>query len=153
MFKFLFRLFRWFMIASLGAALAAKFLLESNAEPTTEEIDLVSIFDGRNLKSEADPFYGGKILTMFGGVMLDLREASPAPTGIYLDLTVCMGGVSLIVPEGWRVRCDANVVAGGWTDETRTTADDDVPTVYVSGTIFLGGLQATNTSPIEARVS
>lgn len=153
MFKLLFRLLRWFLVASIGAALAAKFLLESNAEPTTEEIDLVSIFDGQNLKSEADPFYGGKILTMFGGVILDLRAATPAPTGIYLDVAVCMGGVSLIVPEGWRVKCDANVILGGWSDETRTTADDEVPTVYISGTIFMGGLQATNHSPIGAPVS
>ncbi|MGD2103314.1 MAG: hypothetical protein PVG83_13875 [Acidimicrobiia bacterium] len=153
MIKFLFRLFRWFMIASLGAALAAKFLLESNAEPTTEEIDLVSIFDGRDLKSVADPFYGGKILAMFGGVMLDLRGATPAPTGVYLDVAVCMGGVSLIVPEGWRVKCDANLMLGGFSDVTRTTADDEVPTVYISGTIFMAGLQATNQSPVKATVS
>ena len=152
MFKFLFKMLWWFLAASLGAALAAKFLLESNAEPTTEEIDLVSIFDGQNLKSVADPFYGGKIMAMFGGVVLDLRSATPAPTGIYLDVAICMGGVVLVVPEGWRVRCDANIMAAGFSDETRTTADDEVPTVYVSGTVFMGGLQATNKPPVGAPV-
>lgn len=149
MFKFLFKLLRAFLLVALGAAAAAKFLLESNAGPTTEEIDLVSIFDGQNVKSEANPFYGGKILTMFGGVVLDLREATPAPTGVYLDLMVCMGGVSLVVPEGWRVKCDASAIMGGWSDVTRTTAAEDVPTVYVTGTIFMGGLQATNESPAQ----
>jgi len=153
MFKFLLKLFRWFLVASIGAAMAAKFMLESNAEPTTEEIDLVSIFDGQNLESEANPFYGGKILAMFGGVVLDLRAATPAPTGIYLDMAVCMGGVSLLVPEGWRVKCDASVILGGWSDETRTGADDEAPTVYVSGTIFMGGLQAANKPPVEVTVS
>lgn len=152
MFRFIFNLFRIVLIGALGTALAAKFLLESNAEPETEEIDLVSIFEGQNLVSQASPFYGGKIMTMFGGVILDLRKATPAPTGIYLDLAVAMGGVSLIVPEGWRVKFDANLMAGGFSDETRTTADEDVPTVTLTGFVFMGGVQATTKSPVQATV-
>jgi hypothetical protein len=153
MFRFLFKLIRAGLIAALGTALAAKFLLESNAQPTTEEIDLVSIFEGEHLVSKADPFYGGKVMAMFGGVILDLRDATPAPTGIYLDLAVVMGGVSLVVPEGWRVRCDANIIAAGWSDETRTTADDDVPTVTLTGFILMGGVQASTKSPVQVDFS
>lgn len=149
MFKFIFKLLRAFLLVTLGAAAAAKFLLESNAGPTTEEIDLVAIFDGQNLRSEANPFYGGKILTMFGGVVLDLRNATPAPTGVYLDMTVCMGGINLVVPEGWRVKCDASMIMAGWSDVTRTTAAEDVPTVFVTGTFFMAGLQATNEAPVQ----
>jgi hypothetical protein len=150
MFRFIFRLFRLAVIAVVGAAVAAKFLLESNAEPATEEIDLVSIFEGQQLVSEASPFYGGKIMTMFGGVVLDLRKVTPAPTGIFLDVTVCMGGVSVVVPEGWRVKFEGKLTAGGFSDMTRTTADDDVPTVTITGFVLLGGLQATTKSPAQA---
>lgn len=150
MFRFIFKLFRIALVAALGTAIAAKLLLESNAEPKTEEIDLVSIFEGRHLASEASPFYGGKILSMFGGVLLDLRKATPAPTGIYLDLAVVMGGVSIVVPEGWRVKFEGNLTAGGFQDETRTTADEDALTVTVTGFVFLGGVQATTRSPAKA---
>ncbi len=150
MLRFIFNLLRIALVAALGTALAAKFLLESNAEPSTEEIDLVSIFDGKELVSVASPFYGGKVMAMFGGALLDLRKATPAPTGIYLDLAVMMGGVSLVVPEGWRVRNEASVIMGGFSDETRTTADEDVPTVTLSGFVLLGGLQATTRSPVKA---
>jgi hypothetical protein len=153
MFRFIFKLLRAFLIATLGAALAAKFLLESNAQPTTEEIDLVAIFEGQNLISKAEPFYGGKIMAMFGGVLLDLRHAAPAPTGIYLDLAVVMGGLSLVVPEGWRVEFDGKLLAGGFSDETRTTAERDVPTVKITGFVVLGGVQATTRSPVEAHAS
>lgn len=149
MFKFIFKLLRLALVAALGTALAAKFLLESNAKPETEEIDLVSIFSGTNLVSRADPFYGGKILAMFGGVVLDLREATPGPTGIHLDLAVLMGGVSLVVPESWRVHFEADLYGGGFSDETKTGADDDVPTVTVTGFVALGGVQATTTSPVK----
>lgn len=150
MFRFIFKLLRMVFVAAVGTAVAAKLLLESNAEPKTEEIDLVSIFEGQHLVSEADPFYGGKILTMFGGALIDLRKAVPAPTGIYLDLAVIWGGVSLIVPEGWRVRFEGNLLAGGFQDETRTTADDDVPTVTLTGFALMGGVQAITRSPVES---
>jgi len=150
MFKLIFKLLRIVMVAALGTALAAKFLLESNAEPGTEEIDLVSIFEGQNLVSQASPFYGGKIMTMFGGVVLDLRKAAPAPTGIFLDLAIAMGGLSVVVPEGWRVKFDANLMAGGFSDETRTTAEDDVPTITITGFVVMGGVQVTTKSPVHA---
>lgn len=149
MFKLIFKLFRLAVIAMLGAAVAAKLLLESNAEPGTEEIDLVSIFEGQHLVSEASPFYGGKIMSMFGGVLIDLRKTTPAPTGVFLDLAVVMGGVSLIVPAGWRVRFEGRLMGGGYSDDTRTTAEEDVPTVTVTGFVLMGGVQATTRSPIE----
>jgi len=151
-FRFIFKLIRTAMLAALGAALAAKFLLESNAEPATEEIDLISIFEGKQLVSSADPFYGGQVMSMFGGVLLDLRRATPAPTGIHIDLAVMMGGVSLVVPEGWRVKASEQlkILAGGFSDNTKTTADEDVPTVTIKGFIAIGGFQATTKSPVEA---
>lgn len=152
MFRFIFKVIRALGIAAVGTAVAAKFLLESNAEPGTEEVDLVSIFEGQHLVSEADPFYGGKLLTMFGGVLLDLRKVTPAPTGIYLDLAVVMGGVNVVVPEGWRVKFDGNVIMGGFNDATRTGADDDVPTVTLTGFVFMGGVQATTQVPVDTAV-
>ena len=151
-FSFIFKIIRFAFVGAIGAALAAKFLLESNADVDTEEIDLVAIFEGKDLVSSADPFYGGKVLAMFGGVLLDLRKTQPAPTGIRIDLAVIMGGVSLVVPEGWRVRFEGKVFMGGWSDNTRTTAEEDVPTVIITGFLACGGLQATTKSPVEAAV-
>lgn len=152
MFRFLFNLLKTIFIAAIGTALAAKFLLESNAEPTTEEIDLVAVFEGQNLISTADPFYGGKIMAMFGGVMLDLRKVTPAPTGIYLDLAIVMGGMQVIVPEGWRVKLDGNLIAGGFSDETRTSANEDVPTVTLTGFVLMGGVSAATKPTVEVAV-
>lgn len=152
MFRFIFNLLRAVVLAALGTALAAKFMLESNAEPETEEIDLVAIFDGKDLVSSADPFYGGKILTMFGGVNLDLRKAQPAPTGIGLDLVVVMGGVNLVVPQGWAVRFEGDSILGGFSDNTSPVDDEDVPTVTITGLILMGGLQTVAKSPVEVVV-
>lgn len=153
MFSFILRQFRNVFLLLMGAAFLAKLALESHAEPDTEEIDLVAIFEGRELLSTADPFFGGKVMVAFGGALLDLREVTPSPTGVLLDLAVLFGGVSLVVPDGWRVRWEGDMYAGGVSDETRTTADRDVPVVIVKGFVVMGGLQATNRHPRRARVS
>lgn len=147
--RFIFKLLRALFIMGVGTALAAKFLLESNAEQDTEEVDLVSIFESKHLVSSADPFYGGKVFTMFGGALVDLREAQPAPTGIRLEIAVVMGGLTVVVPKGWRIVFDGDVYMGGWSDETKTTAENDTPRVIITGYVFLGRLQAITRSAVE----
>lgn len=150
MLKFTFKLLRAMFLTVLGAALAAKFLLESHAEPDTEEIDLVAIFDGKELVSTADPFYGGHVVAMFGGAEIDLRRAHPAPTGIRLEATVVMGGLSIVVPEGWRVYYEGDKFLAGFSDATKTTADEDVPSLTIGGHLIMGGIQVATKASVEA---
>jgi hypothetical protein len=147
--KFVFRLLKWAMLSALAATVVAKLLLESHGDPDTEEIDLISIFDGVVLASEASPFYGGKILNSFGGTTLDLRRAQPGPTGVHLDLAVLFGGVLIVVPEGWRVRSDLRVFAGGFDDATRTDANPDAIAIALTGFVAFGGVQVRSKPLIE----
>jgi hypothetical protein len=148
--RFLFRLIRLLIVAVLGAALAAKFLLESHAEPETEEIDLVNIFGGTELVSSADPFFGGKVTNAFGGTILDLRKATPAPTGIDLDVLVAFGGVELVIPYGWKVIFEGSTYAGGFNDSTEPVDDPDAPVVRISGILCFGGVRAASRPQVEA---
>jgi hypothetical protein len=147
---FIFRLVRFALVALLGAALAAKLLLQSHASEETEEIDLVNIFGGHKLISAADPFFGGKVTTLFGGTLLDLRRVVPAPTGIYLDILVAFGGLSLVIPPGWKVVFDGSVTAGRFEDLTRPVSDPDAPIVRIGGLVALGAVEATTRPPVEA---
>jgi hypothetical protein len=150
MLGFIFRFVRFAVIALLGIALAAKLLLQSHATEDTEEIDLVNIFGAYQLISAADPFFGGKVTTLFGGTLIDLRRAAPAPTGIYLDILVAFGGLSLVVPPGWRVVFDGTVTAGRIEDLTRPVTDPDAPIVRIGGLVALGGIEATTRPLVEA---
>ena len=149
MIKFIWRVFKYALIAALGAAAAAKLLLESRAEPTTEEVDLVSIFQGTELVSTATPFYGGKILNLFAGTLLDLRKTQPAPTGIHIDVAIVCGGLSILVPEGWRVHCDAGIFGGGFNDATRTGPDPDAITLHLTGFVVFGGVSVVAKKVVE----
>src|SRR5690606_23056663 len=56
------------------AGAAARLLLKSRGGPQSDEIDLVAVFEGIHMRSTASSFLGGKIFTLFGGVVLDLRR-------------------------------------------------------------------------------
>ena len=146
----LLRLIRYAFLGAFLAAIAAKLSLRSKAESDIQEIDLVAIFEGNTLLSTADPFYGGKTLTMFAGTLLDLRKVTPAPTGIHLDVIVIMGGLTLLIPEGWKVDFTGDVIGGGIDDATPADTDPDATVVRVTGKIILGGFQATTRAPVEA---
>ncbi|MGH8915773.1 MAG: hypothetical protein ACRDZM_14805 [Acidimicrobiia bacterium] len=150
MFRFIFRVVRLVSMLVLGAAVVAKLVLRSSATEQTQEIDLVNVFGGEHLVSAADPFFGGKVTNVFGGTLIDLRKATPAPTGIYLDVLVFFGGLSLVVPHGWKVVFDGRVVGGGFDDLTVPTTDPDAPLVRLGGLVAVGGVRATTRSPVEA---
>jgi len=139
------------VLAVLAAAAAAKLLLKPHAETETEEIDLVSILGVAKLASSADPLYGGGALTVLGRARLDLRGARPAPTGIRLNLAVVMGAVSLVVPEGWRLRLagDLKLIAGAVEDGAEETAGEDAVTVTVTGFIAFGRLSVAAGPPAD----
>ena len=149
MFRFLFRLIRYALVAALAAAGIAKLVLESRAEPDTEELDMVSIFQGTNLASTADPFYGGRVTAMFSGTMLDLRRAQPAPTGVHLDIALCCAGLQIVVPVGWRLSSNANFIGAGLSDMSATSADPDAPILHLSGFAVASGVQIVSKPTVE----
>lgn len=149
MLRFLLRVVRFALLSTIAAAVAAKFLLKSRAEPDTEELDMVTVFSGSNLASTADPFYGGKVMGMFSGTRLDLRRVQPAPTGVHLDLALVFSGLHVIVPAGWRVRSQATVRLGGMTDNTATTADPDAPALHLTGYVVGSGIQIVSRPIVE----
>lgn len=149
MFRFLAKLIGFLTLSALAAAGLAKLFLESRADPDTEELDMVSVFEGRRLVSTANPFYGGRIMAMFSGVTLDLRQVTPAPTGVHLDLAVCCSGVQVIVPVGWKIRSEARIVVSGFTDASVTDADPDAPTLHISGIMVASGVQVIGKPAME----
>ncbi len=88
-----FKLGAW--VGMLAAAAFIKRALPSRGDEESDELTLVAVFDGIDLKSRAKGFKGGSVLAWFGGIALDLRDAELAP-----------GRASPHIPSsaGWRSR-------------------------------------------------
>jgi hypothetical protein len=132
----------------MAAAAAVKHVLPSRGDAESDEVALMAVFDGKDLRSEAKAFRGGSMFAWYGGIEADLREAELAPGGARLSVGALFGGVSLRVPRGWRVEKDVRTIAGGVAVSGEDPEDLDAPTLSIDGYALCGGI-AVSRKPSE----
>src|SRR4029450_4166990 len=121
------------------AALFAKGALPSRGDEDSDELALVAIFDGIDLKSRATAVRGGSMLAWFGGIAVDLREAELAP-GARLSVHTLLGGIAIKTPPTWRIKSSVKALAGGVDARTPAEDDEDAPVLTIEGIALLGGI-------------
>ena len=99
----------------VGAAAMLRGWLPSRGDATSDELALVTIFDGLELSNRSAAFRGGTILAWFGGVMVR-------------------------IPPGWRIDSEAKAVFGGIDLPGTQPEDPDAPVLTVRAASFMGGV-------------
>jgi hypothetical protein len=128
-----------FWAGSIASALLMKRMFPSRGDAESDEVALVAILDGIELKSRAHAFRGGSMFTLLGGIAVDLREAQLAPDA-HLDVGSLFGGIAIRVPPGWRVEAHVQTVGGGVAVKTPEPDSDDAPTLTIDGFSAFGGI-------------
>lgn len=105
-----------------------------------ENDDISAIFSGNETANSSKNYAGGSVNALFGGAVLDLRDAKIKDTAT-LDISVLCGGIELKVPREWRVVVKASAIAGGIENRAYITTDEKAPTLIVTGTVLLGGVE------------
>jgi hypothetical protein len=123
----------------LGAAALLRGWFASRGDETSDELDLVAIFDGVERANRSTAFRRGRILTWFGAASLDLREATIAPEAT-LEIRTLLGGVAVHLPPGCRVVPTTSVVLGGVDVRAPEPDDPAAPTVRVEVATVFGGV-------------
>jgi hypothetical protein len=142
------RVIRPLLIFKLGAwagmVISAAFVkraVPSRGDEESDELSLVAVFGGIDLKSRANAFRGGSMLAWFGGIALDLREAQLAP-GARLSVRTLFGGIAIKTPPSWRIESDVKALFGGFDARTPAADDPDAPVLTLEGAALLGGIAA-----------
>jgi hypothetical protein len=133
----LFKLGAW--AGMMAAAAFVRRTVPSRGDEESNDLDLVAVLNGIELRSRARAFRGGSMLAWFGGIAVDLREVELAP-GARLSLHTLFGGIAIKTPPGWRIESELKAFAGGV--ETRTPAQDDPdsPVLMLTGSAVFGGI-------------
>ncbi len=140
----------FFALGVLGgltaAAALARRLIPSRGDETSDELALVAIADGVELKSRATAFRGGSLRAWMAGVDLDLRDVQLAPEGGRLDVTALMSGVVIHIPAAWRVRRQSRGLTQGlaWSLDGQEALPADAPLLDVDVLIVGAGVVITN---------
>ena len=137
-----------FWAGTLTSAALLKRAFPSRGDAESDEVRLVAILNGVAIRSRAEAFRGGSMFSWLGGIALDLREAQLAPEA-RLELGSLFGGVAIRIPAGWKVISDVRSLAGGVAINAPAPADDDAPTLHLSGFTAFGGI-AVGAKPDES---
>lgn len=149
------RLLRTLLVFKLGfwagtfaSASVLKRAFPSRGDADSDDVRLVAILNGIELKSSAQAFRGGSMFTWLGGIAVDLREAQLAPDA-HLEVGSLLGGIAIRVPTGWRVESDVRSLAGGVAIGVPEPENADAPTLRLTGFSAFGGV-AVGAKPVES---
>jgi len=93
-----------------------------------------------------------KIVAVFGGANLDLREARFPPGVVDIQVTAVMGGINIVVPPGLAVQMHGSAIMGGFAEVNRTPGhpDPDAPLLRIRGMTMMGGVNIEMRLPGES---
>jgi predicted membrane protein len=146
-----FRLFWPFILIGLGLMILSKHgrhgrwarRFNSSATPLPEEgfINETNIFSGSKHRVINQVFRGGKISNIFGGTEIDLTHAILQEGQTELTIDCIFGGVTLIVPDDWKVILNMNAIMGGFSDKRLVIKEPKDPNkvLIIRGSAIFGG--------------
>lgn len=135
-----------FLAGLTAAAAVARALIPSIGDEESDEISLVAIANGVELRSRAAAFRGGSVSAWMGGMELDLRGASLAANGARLDLTALMAGIDLRIPPAWRVSVVPRGMNQGLALDLRGQDElpSDAPHLEITALVIGAGVSISN---------
>ena len=85
-------------------------------------------------------------VAVFGGVELDLSEATLESSDTEIRAVAVFGGVDITVPADIRVIVDGNGVFGGYADQTKSQPPEGAPVLRITGAAVFGGVNVKRSS-------
>lgn len=124
---------------------AARPVMNYDESHGTEEADqIVAIFGGATRKHRWKVRRNTSILAMFGGVELDLTEATFEAHELTFNVFCLFGGVEVTVPPGTDVDSSVIAVFGGTEVRKLAPPDGVAPRIVVKGFCGFGGVEVRN---------
>ncbi|MCX6245415.1 MAG: LiaF-related protein [Bacteroidetes bacterium] len=115
---------------------------EAYTIPTEEGyINETNLFSGSKHKVINQVFRGGKVSNIFGGTEIDLTHATLPEGQTELNIECIFGGVTLIVPDDWKVVLNISAIMGGFSDKRLKVGQysDTGKVLVIRGSAIFGG--------------
>jgi len=117
----------------------------SNSANTADTVKIDAIFSGGKRVMKTQNFQGGEIVTVFGGIELDLRQAGMIGESAVLEVNAIFGGVEIRIPQSWSAVVEGVGIFGGFGDNTlQPDAIPGVKRLIVRGAAIFGGVDVKN---------
>lgn len=100
--------------------------------------DYSAVFSSNNIHV-TEVFTGTNLNAIFGGVVLDLRNAI-INGDVEINATAVFGGIDIYLPNGVKIKSNNVPIFGGVTNKATQSSDPNAPTIYLNSTCMFGGI-------------
>lgn len=113
---------------------------KKNVDGTT--LSETTIFSGLEKVITDQSFESGSLVTFFGGIDLDFRNAKMSEKGAVIDVLIGFGGGEIKVSSDVRVEMEVTALFGG-TEDKRVVVEGNKPTqtLKIKGYVLFGALE------------
>ena len=101
--------------------------------------DHSAIFSSNKIHVQNETFTGTNLNAVFGGVVLDLREAI-IQSDVEINATAIFGGIDIFIPRGVKIKINNVPIFGGVSNKAEQYTDANAPTIYLNSTCMFGGI-------------
>lgn len=107
-----------------------------------ESPSVVAVFGGAERKGRWRVGSHLKVVSVFGGVLIDLTDAVFESPEVVIEVTAIFGGVEVRVPENVSLHGGGAGIFGAFSVREQTVADPYAPVVRVKGVAIFSGCEA-----------
>jgi hypothetical protein len=119
-----------------------------------EQSDITAIFGGTRRDGSWTLARRLRVSAVFGGVVIDLRQARLPAGTLEMHVNATFGGVQIIVPPTLAVEVNGSAIFGGFDhlDRAPTAEDPSRPVLRIHGRAIFGGVSVETRLPKAARL-
>lgn len=116
-----------------------------SATDVRERAGVLSVFSGQSRQGEWTVPRELRILTVFGSVDLDLREARIADGETRIHIFALFGSVELLLPPGVRIEVDGDGLAASFqvVPDSTIPLPPDAPTIRITGSAHFASVEGS----------
>lgn len=100
--------------------------------------NIIATFAGQKVKKDGEEFKGANLEAIFGGVVLDLRNAVIEKEAV-IKCTSIFGGNEIIMPSDVKVKVKSTPIFGGVSNKYADSKDSE-KTIYIEAFCMFGGV-------------
>jgi predicted membrane protein len=108
-----------------------------------DELNEVAIFSPLEKEIISEHFAGGKVVMIFAGGEIDLRQVKTTAKEIDLEVVAIFGGARIVIPKEWSVNTSKNTAIFGGVSNGAEKGTGDI-VLNLKGAAIFGGLEIGN---------
>ncbi|MCP4581075.1 MAG: cell wall-active antibiotics response protein [candidate division Zixibacteria bacterium] len=137
------------LLILVGAIIIRQAFWKSGKHPSDDDyINITTILGGGEFNFTSKQLKGGSIAAIMGGSTVNLKEADTGEQTFTIETFALMGGIEIIVPQGWQVVMSGMPLLGGMENKTTSaqadTQDLTSRKLIVKGLAIMGGVEVKN---------